>query len=169
MDIGLLLQNEQFGTGAFSIRYPCVSLEWPILILWRTTSSLLVKPNKWKGDISGMISFSFMGLHESLYSQRRCHLSRIKFLTRGMRSELGIRRAVFSSLALPSLAALSARTLPRIPTWLGTQQKRIDFLNLEINSWMSSSTSTTSGLSVRWRAILSKTDLESQKITCFFS
>ena len=103
MDIGILSQNGQFGMGLFSMRYPWVSLVWPILILWMTTSSLLSKPRVWKGAIMGMISLSLMSLIESLYSQRCCHLSRMKFLTRGMRSELGMRRLVFSSLALPSL------------------------------------------------------------------
>ena len=150
IDIEHLSQKGQLGMGLFSMRYPCVNLVWPILILWMTTSSLLWNPKVWKGDIVGMISLSLMGVSAWLWSHRCCHLFRMKFLTSGMRSVLGMRRPKFSSLVLPSLAAESAFTFPCIPTWLGTQQNLINLRYLEIRFWISSMTSTTSGLSVKW-------------------
>ena len=150
IEIGILLQKGQFGMGLFSMRNPWVSLVWPILILCITTSSLLRNPRVWKGDIMGMISFSLIRVLACLLSQRCCHLSRMKFLTSGIRSLLGMRRPEFSSLALPSLAAESAFTFPCIPTWLGTQQNRIDLRWQDIRFWISSMTSTTRGLSVKW-------------------
>ena len=76
MDIGILSQNGQFGMGLFSMRYPWVSLVWPILILWMTTSSLLSKPRVWKGAIMGMISLSLMSLIEITWWGPRANLMR---------------------------------------------------------------------------------------------
>ena len=118
--VKLASQPIHLGAGSPSIRYECVSREWPIRSRVNTTSSRrFIHCNWWCSVKSGTISLS---LFVSM-SSHCCFLLSFTYwagldnqsAAGTMEFETGDARAAF--------AAWSAASFPLIPTWLGTQQK----------------------------------------------
>ena len=106
---------------------------WPIGSLIKINSILLLE---WKEEYQGvmwlLILFYFLLLARRGEAHLSCHLPKTYDLIGPSRSEGGNLSKVISAERAAYFASLSANSLPCIPTWEGTQQKRTDLCRQEI-------------------------------------
>ena len=108
------------GGGSPFSKNSCVRRECPIRHLLKTDWSLRVLRWWVHGSLTmGAISWS---LFSGDSSHVLCHMAVMCLRMTGWKSEGGMRQGCMSVLRA-ALAALSARSLPRMPTWPGSQQR----------------------------------------------
>ena len=117
-------QGMQSGRGSFFRMKLWVVLEWPIRHLVNTTWSFLFPKLKFDLPTIGWISNNLLLV---CWSQWLCHRSVTYFKIRGLKSLKGIVQLSIGSFSA-SLASWSTAVFPWIPTWLGTQRKKLLFL-----------------------------------------
>ena len=155
-----VLHPKHSGGGSPFRRNECVRREWPIRNRVRTTSSLLLwHCSCWCSFKFGTISFSLL-LWTS--SQFLFLIFWTNCIALGFQSDAGTSAIDTAEVRAP-FAALSAASLPLIPTWLGSQQNMI-FLCLLHNAVCNSRALQTNGLFVCRSCSACSDDFESEKI-----
>lgn len=129
-------QCSHIGGGSCAIMKLWVILLWPILRRARILSHCLLEHVEFgSGERESVISRSLFDCSD--VSCHCCsHLSLVIFLMCARRSPLRTGTAMTVGRFVASFAALSATSLPVIPTWLGTQH-RLTFLSFSNRAfWM---------------------------------
>ena len=123
-ELRIIWQVEQRGTclsAPLAIKYLWVRYVWPILSLVITIEDLLSKRQEGlHGDTNGRIDLSLK--LDCKLAQWSCHFSMIKLWILLLKSKWGTLAPVVWARVEADLVAASARSLPLMPTWEGTQQ-----------------------------------------------
>ena len=134
-----------------------VRRECPIQHLLKTDWSLRVLRRWVRGSLTmGAISWS---LFSDDSSHVFCHMAVICLRMMGLKSEGGMRQGCMS--------ALSARSLPRMPKWPGSQQRWMSKPNALIDVYLEMISSIMGWLILRWSSAC-RHDIESVKIKNLF-